>query len=363
MFGLGLLACVDTTEAPPSPGSGAWAPMAMAPSSSSRQAQSAAYSGEDLFVWEGSAAALLRYRARTNLWSRTAERERYEPRTIAGSTVWTGRVILTWGGDRCTFVPSGFCSDAAASYDPARDTWAPLPADGMLPSRVGHVALWTSKGMFLWAGRRGDAMFADGALYDPELDRWAAVPPAPLAGRQHARGVLAGDRVIVWGGEGDGRPGLADGAIYDLGTGRWASLTTVGAPSPRRAHEAIWTGSEMIVWGGLFEGHLGDGGAYDPLSDRWRPIAKRDGPSPRSGHVFVWTGSDALLWGGYVGPHEVGDGYRYDPRADRWARMAANGAPDARSSAFGFWTGSALLVWGGSQEKFFLSNTGALFTP
>ncbi len=37
----------------------------------------------------------------------------------------------------------------------------------------------------------------------------------------------------------------------------------------------VWTGTEMIVWGGndwLFLGDLGDGARYNPATDSWTPI-------------------------------------------------------------------------------------------
>ena len=51
-----------------------------------------------------------------------------------------------------------------------------------------------------------------------------------------------------------------------------ASLLTP-VPAARDSHTAVWTGTEMIVWGGLdddFVFHY-DGGRYDPLRDAWRP--------------------------------------------------------------------------------------------
>ena len=63
--------------------------------------------------------------------------------------------------------------------------------------------------------------------------------------------------MIVWGGESDG---IADkqntGGRYNPSTDSWAATSTDNAPSGRRYHAAIWTGSEMIVWGGF------DGSAY-----------------------------------------------------------------------------------------------------
>ena len=42
-----------------------------------------------------------------------------------------------------------------------------------------------------------------------------------------------------------------------------------GAPSARSGHAAAWTGSKLIVWGGLQGGsHLSDGAIYDPAEKR-----------------------------------------------------------------------------------------------
>ena len=40
----------------------------------------------------------------------------------------------------------------------------------------------------------------------------------------------------------------------------------------RIAHTAVWTGNEMIVWGGVDETSAcvtNDGGRYDPSADSW----------------------------------------------------------------------------------------------
>ena len=44
----------------------------------------------------------------------------------------------------------------------------------------------------------------------------------------------------------------------------WSDTTTVNAPAVRRFYTAVWTGSEMIVWGGSGEGgiSLNTGGKY-----------------------------------------------------------------------------------------------------
>jgi hypothetical protein len=44
----------------------------------------------------------------------------------------------------------------------------------------------------------------------------------------------------------------------------WTATSLVGAPTPRRGHCAVWTGNEMIIWGGAFGNFTNTGGRYDP---------------------------------------------------------------------------------------------------
>ena len=37
----------------------------------------------------------------------------------------------------------------------------------------------------------------------------------------------------------------------DLGTDTWQQISTTNDPSERSGHTAVWTGTEMIVWGGI----------------------------------------------------------------------------------------------------------------
>ncbi|HSM15028.1 MAG TPA: kelch repeat-containing protein, partial [Thermoanaerobaculia bacterium] len=51
-------------------------------------------------------------------------------------------------------------------------------------------------------------------------------------------------------------------------------------PATRRRHTAVWTGTEMIVWGG-FDGssRLDTGGRYDPATDIWVATSRAGAPS------------------------------------------------------------------------------------
>ena len=117
--------------------------------------------------------------------------------------------------------------------------------------------------------------------------------------------------MIIWGG-GGGNEDVNTGARYAPASDSWTAMTTAGAPSPRSLPTAVWTGSEMIVWGGAGPptGALNSGGRYSPASDTWRPTSQGSGvPDRRTRHTAVWTGNEMIVWGGYVN-----NGLRFEHR-------------------------------------------------
>jgi hypothetical protein len=58
--------------------------------------------------------------------------------------------------------------------------------------------------------------------------------------------------------------------MFDPKTNTWTAMSNQNAPEGRFAHTAVWTGSKMIIWGGLktFTERQGNGGTYGivPLS-------------------------------------------------------------------------------------------------
>ncbi len=105
--------------------------------------------------------------------------------------------------------------------------------------------------------------------------------------------------MIVWGG-GIGGPSLFNtGGKYNPGTDSWTATSTINAPSARVGHTAVWTGSEMIVWGGItLGGYLNTGGRYNPTTDTWIATSTSNAPSGRYDHTAVWTRSEMIVWGG-----------------------------------------------------------------
>src|SRR5438552_3162268 len=93
----------------------------------------------------------------------------------------------------------------------------------------------------------------------------------------------------------------------------WTATSTTSAPAGRYLHTAVWTGSEMIVWGG-FNGSsfFNTGGRYNPGTDSWTATSTTSAPVARYFHTAVWTGSEMIVWGGTDGTF-LNTGGRYNP--------------------------------------------------
>lgn len=90
---------------------------------------------------------------------------------------------------------------------------------------------------------------------------------------------------------------------------------TAGAPAARSGHTAVWTGYEMIVWGGTnMAGFLNDGGRYNPSTDTWDSSAATGTPGARANHTTIWTDQHQMIvWGGTTNStfNGLGNGARY----------------------------------------------------
>ena len=266
-----------------------------------------------------------------------------------------------WQEVRSTFPPAVPAAAAASLRLPAiknagctPDAWTPVRAYPR--ARAGHVAVWTGSEMLIWGGRDFFSDGVPGGWYDPSIDAWYPIrmEGQPL-GRADATAVWTGSEMVVWGGwqGADVSNVVNTGGRYNPATDTWAPTSTGGGvPSGRTEHRAVWTGSEMIVWGGCASalgcgaGYFDDGGRYDPATDTWTPTSTAGAPAGRSLHSAVWTGSEMVVWGGQgAGVTVFDDGGRYDPAADAWTAMTTADAPQARVRHTAVWTGSEMIVF------------------
>lgn len=104
--------------------------------------------------------------------------------------------------------------------------------------------------------------------------------------------------MIIWGGV----PFTNTGGRYNPTTDTWTSTSATNAPSARSFHTAVWTGMEMIVWGGWdgLNSFNNTGGRYNPVTDTWVPTSTVNAPLARFFHTAVWTGTEMIIWGGYT---------------------------------------------------------------
>ena len=278
--------------------------------------------------------------------------------------VWTGAEMIVWGG-----YAGGTPLNTGGRYDPATDTWRPTSLGAHLPlSAQSSTAVWTGTEMIVWGGRYFDGLSGwvtylnTGARYDPTTDAWTPTSTGaniPL-GRYDHSAVWTGTEMIVWGGIANLGPTYAytnTGGRYDPATDSWTSVAIDAATPPaRRAHAAVWTGSEMIVWGGDGIDIGSSGGRYRPSSDSWQPTSTGPGvPDPTYRPVSVWTGTTMIVWGGNdtssgTYPNKGG---RYDPVADTWQPTSTGaGVPSTSFSGVGVWTGSRMIVWNGGGSSY-----------
>jgi len=230
-------------------------------------------------------------------------------------------------------------------------------------ARYAHTAVWTGTEMLIWGGQDGGLNTATntGSRYDPVTDTWTAMSlvNAPLSRYQHTA-VWTGSEMIVWGGLGSDHSAhlLNTGSKYNPITNTWQALSTDNVISPRRGHRAIWTGSEMFIWGG----NSNEGGLYDPAIDQWQRTNIIGAPIHRLDPAMVWTGEKVIIWGGEWSHNELDSGAIYDPQTNTWSPMNTDDAPSPRTNHAAVWTGSEMLVWGGDYDRSPLRN-GKKYNP
>ncbi len=354
---------------------------------SERYEHTAIWTGTEMIVWGGEESYGVylntggRYDPTTNGWTATSIGENLPSERISHTAVWTGTEMIVWGGEESYEV----YLNTGGRYDPVNDNWTATSIGAGVPSeRYEHTAVWTGTELIIWGGQeywtgKGSNYLINGGRYDPVNDNWTATfagGDVPLARKYHTA-VWTGAEMIVWGGL-NGPAGnwglyLNTGGRYDPATNSWTATSTGdGVLSGRIYHSAVWTGTEMIVWGGAMIKeitpwtweyvHLNSGGRYDPASDSWTATSTEDGvPTGRSSHTAVWTGTEMIVWGGYGGSH-LNTGGRYDPASDSWtATSTEDGVPTGRSSHTAVWTGTEMVVWGGQGGSYL--NTGGRYDP
>jgi hypothetical protein len=182
--------------------------------------------------------------------------------------------------------------------------------------------------------------------------QWAVLPTAPIQGRQGHVAVWTGNEMVIYGGQ----PGPSSADDHRISTGREGAafrpsdaswrLLPVSPLKPRSSPLAIWSGNDVLLWGGWSNSpytRLKDGAAYSPASNTWRLLA----PAPLSGvglSAGAWTGK---LWFVLDGIDPEVDSTAslaaFDPNTNSWSRERSLDVPASRLASAA-WDGDALIL-------------------
>jgi hypothetical protein len=330
---------------------GTWKRLPAAPVSKLPAAMAAVWTGHQMIIHGAYPSVTFAYRPATGTWVKLRPGPKALTIEASDIAVWTGSRMLVMG------LTNG-------SYNPAANTWSPI-ARTIMPDEAAVVG-WTGRIVIIWGGVCCAGSSDEGSAYRPSANSWQVLPVAPLRPRSSAAGAWTGRELIVAGGVSRAPGGLhafGDAAAYNPLSRTWRKLAPM--PISRWGAAGLWDGHELLVIGGWAGAGTTvrlttRGLAYNPATNRWRWLPAM--PHPRSGFAAVWTGHQVLVWGGLTAarippPH----GEAYDPATNRWtdlpqAPLAGRGYPVA------VWTGRRMIVWGGQTDTRAFTD-GAAFTP
>ncbi|TET31757.1 MAG: hypothetical protein E3J72_21665 [Planctomycetota bacterium] len=252
-------------------------------------------------------------------------------------------------------------------------SWLPTSTADNCPSpRWDHTAVWTGSKMIVWGGMDDNGKRLNtGGIYDPETDSWLQVStgidcPSP---RSLHTAVWAGSKMVIWGGlfqDNGNSIILGNGSVYDPETNSWFATSINGdCPSPRFSHIAVSTGSQMIIWGGVGnQSQFNDGAVFDPNLNTWTKINNgNECPSARYVHTGVWTGTDMIIWGGIAGGSSTHTGAVYNPGNDSWSSTSESNGPRLRWGHTAVWTGNEMIIWGVDVIAPGVKTPGGVYDP
>jgi N-acetylneuraminic acid mutarotase len=341
-----------------------WASTCLTNAPAGRSYHTAVWTGSEMIVWGGlnNGSPLNtggRYNPSTDSWTATSTTNA-PARRFEHTAVWTGSEMIVWGGEGAFFVGL----NTGGRYNPSTDTWIGTSTNNAPSARQGHTAVWTGSEMIIWGGAYYSGgppeYFNTGGRYNPGTDSWMATSTtnAPIDRELHTA-VWTGTQMIIWGGDRFATY-LNTGGRYNPATDSWIATSNTNAATGRSLHTAVWTGTEMIIWGGVANTYLNTGGRYSPDTDTWIVMTTSNAPSAREFHTSVWCGSEMIVWGGF-GNTYLNTGGRYNPTTDTWAATSTINSPTGRQLHTAVWTASEMVVWGGNNDTSL--NTGGRYGP
>lgn len=207
-------------------------------------------------------------------------------------------------------------------------------------------------------------LLPDGGRYNPATDTWTAIPetlPNSPAGRLFSQAMWTGTEMIVWGGyhfPGGDLEGRSDGGRYNPATNTWTPITPTEIPGDQPGPQGGWTGTGLVAWSGS------EGARYDDGSGLWAAMSTVS--APLGGVInrgWTWSGTELLLFGGEMTGSYFNTGYRYNSTIDSWFALPVTAeTPTPRTAPSALWTGTEAIFWSGVDGGGYLSS-GSLYNP
>jgi N-acetylneuraminic acid mutarotase len=263
--------------------------------------------------------------------------------------------ILETGSPTPTSTPSETPTPAYT----LQNRWMIQSSSGAPSELYGAASVWAMGKMRVFGGRMNSAAVS---VFDPATNAWSLENSASAPAMRFAHSAIwTGSQVLVFGGN----TGTIANPVtskelfsYNINTQQWTSVAVPPWVFRRMNHSAIWTGSEMIVFGGFSQAgnnigeYRADGFRYNPSNQSWSPLSTINSPISRLGASAVWTGSKMLLFGGlrHDGFHFVNlnDFYAYDPATNMWEMKTSPAAFSARFNSVAAWLGGKMVIYGGT---------------
>ncbi len=302
------------------------------------------WTGSKLIFWDAENSRGASYDPASDRWSFMSNTNAPSQRHIP-SAVWTGELMIVWGGD------SG---SSGGRYDPETDSWTPTVTSAGPEERRDHAALWTGNEMIVWGGGNlASQATPGGARYDVLTGQWRTISMTSASSWPRGAILWTGKEMIAWAGYNP------EGWRYDPVDNSWRPMSIANAPPQEGGYKMAWTGTDLILWGGWFDPsddpedwlpvYPRNGGIYNPATDSWRTMSISAAPPGRLDPAIVWTGEDLIVWGGdyCYGGYCSGNqgGGRYNPVTNTWKPMSHGDSGPATAARWGaVWTGREMLL-------------------
>lgn len=280
--------------------------------------------------------------------------------------VWTGTEMIVWNGSNMPQPDPENVVITGGRYNPVTDTWTTMSSTGEPRFSYSHTAVWAGTEMIVFGAGNNEVtnnVEFTGGRYNPVTDTWSTTSSigAPTFSQYSNTAVWTGTEMIVFG---EGNNSITNnseitGSRYNPVTNTWTTMSSTEAPTfaSNSSYTAIWTGTEMIVFGeGGYNGSGYDGIVglrYNPLTNTWATMSSTDSPTLRGNLSVVWTGLEmvVLVNSNTSLEYKIG-GSRYNPVTDTWTEISSRSLPNFRLDTASsptlpcVWTGAEIIVFG-----------------